>query len=61
MVRRWILYQLLPTLEENMVYVLVEWESETDIDLCVYNSQTGRCVGREATQEDEGCYSLGAL
>lgn len=54
-VRKW----LVPTLEENMAYIQVEWESETDIDLCVYNSQTGRCIGREATLEDVGCFSHG--
>ncbi len=50
---------LVPIPEENTAYILVEWETETDIDLCVYNEQTGRCIGKEAASEDAGSFSYG--
>lgn len=50
---------LVPILEENTAYILVEWEAEIDIDLCVYNEQTGRCIGKEAAFEDAGSFSYG--
>ena len=43
---------LVPILEENTAYILVKWENEIDIDLCVYNKQTGRCIGKEVAFED---------
>lgn len=54
-VRGW----LVPVFEENAAYVLVEWETETDFDLCVYTEQTGRCIGKETTLEDAGSFSYG--
>lgn len=54
-VRGW----LIPVFEENAAYVLVEWETETDLDLCAYNEQTGRCIGKETTLEDAGSFSYG--
>lgn len=55
LVRGW----LIPVFEENAVYVLVEWEAGTDLDLCVYNEQTERCIGKETTLEDAGSFSYG--
>ena len=54
-VREW----LIPVFEENAAYVLAEWESETDLDLCVYNEQIGICIGKETTLEDAGSFSYG--
>lgn len=55
LVKEW----LVPILEENTAYILVEWETEIDIDLCVYNEQTGRCIGKETAFEDAGSFSYG--
>ena len=54
-VRGW----MIPVFEENAACVLVEWEMETDLDLCVYNEQTERCIGKETTLEDAGSFSYG--
>lgn len=37
--------RLLPSMGEQGVYVLAEWDFEADIDLCVYNEQNERCIG----------------
>ena len=50
---------LVPILEESTAYIFVKWENEIDIDLCVYNKQTGRCIGKEAAFEDAGSFSYG--
>ncbi len=55
LVREW----MVPILEENTAYILAEWEAETDLDLCVYNGQVGRCIGKESTLEDAGSFSYG--
>lgn len=55
LVKEW----MVPILEENTAYILAEWETEIDIDLCVYNEQTGRCIGKETTLEDAGSFSHG--
>lgn len=55
LVRKW----MMPVFEGDAAYILMEWESETDLDLCVYNEQTGRCLGRETTLEDAGSFSHG--
>ena len=55
LVKKW----LVPILEENTAYILVEWENEIDVDLCIYSEQTGRCIGKEAAFEDAGSFSYG--
>lgn len=53
--RKW----LFPLPESKEAYILVEWDSAVDVDLCVYSMQNDRCLGREATLEDAGCFRCG--
>lgn len=55
LVRKW----MIPVFKGDAAYILMEWEFETDLDLCVYNEQTGRCLGKETPLEDAGSFSYG--
>ncbi len=50
---------LFPLPEGKEAYILVEWDSAVDVDLCVYSVQNDRCLGRETTLEDAGCFRCG--
>lgn len=42
--------------EEPWAYILLEWESEENLDLCVYQEENGRCIGIEPTMDAEGSF-----
>ena len=42
--------------EEPWAYILLEWESEENLDLCVYQEKNGRCIGIEPTMDAEGSF-----
>ena len=44
---------LLPYAKENSMYILAEWESEEDLDICVYLEQDWKDIGREVTMEEK--------
>lgn len=44
---------LLPYAKENSMYILAEWESEEDLDICVYVEQDWKEIGREVTMEEK--------
>lgn len=47
---------MLPCAEGNSMYILAEWESEEDFDLCVFDEQSGNCIGKEAVLENAGSF-----
>lgn len=47
---------LLPCVEGNFAYILAEWNEETDMDLCVYNQQEGKCIGVDSFLRDNGSF-----
>ncbi|MBD5530636.1 MAG: hypothetical protein HDQ98_00325 [Lachnospiraceae bacterium] len=41
-------------IEEPWAYILLEWQSEGNLDLCVYQEENGRCIGIEPTMDADG-------
>lgn len=50
---------LLPVLSDNRAYVLIEWNSDKDLDLCVYNAQTNQYISIKKAADDMGNFLYG--
>lgn len=46
--------RLLPYAEGISAYILLEWEGEQDLDLCVYDEQNDRYIGRVSDMKGKG-------
>lgn len=44
---------LVPALEKNEAYIIVEWDFDADLDLCVYSEQEERCIVRDGLSESD--------
>jgi len=44
---------LIPCVENNSAYIIVQWNGSSDIDLCIYCEQEGRCVGQRIISEND--------
>ncbi len=47
---------MLPVLSQNRAYVLLEWDSEKDLDICVYNAQTDQYITKDTPTDDTGSF-----
>lgn len=45
---------LLPCAEDTSAYIFLEWEGEEDLDLCVYDEQNDRFIGRVSDLKGNG-------
>lgn len=45
---------MLPVLTEQKAYVLIEWNSDRDLDLCVFNAQTKQYINIMSAVDDTG-------
>ncbi len=48
--------RLIPYIEGGSAYILLEWQSEENLDLCVYQEENGRCIGIEPTKDAGGSF-----
>lgn len=42
--------------DTHSAYILLEWQSEENLDLCVYQEENDRCIGVEQTKDAEGSF-----
>lgn len=45
---------LIPCLQNDSAYVIAEWNGVSDIDLCIYSEQEGRCIAQQMISEEDG-------
>lgn len=45
---------LVPCAENSGVCVIAEWNGDSDIDLCIYGEQEGRCIAQRTVSEGDG-------
>lgn len=45
---------MIPVLTEQKAYVLIEWDSDRDLDLCVFNAQTRQYINIVSAVDDAG-------
>ncbi len=45
---------MLPVLTDQKAYVMVEWDSDSDLDLCVFNAQTQQYINIMGAVDDTG-------
>lgn len=45
---------LVPCLQNDSSYVIAEWNGVSDIDLCIYSEQEGRCIAQQMISEEDG-------
>lgn len=45
---------MIPVLTEQKAYVLIEWDSDRDLDLCVFNAQTKQYINIMSAVDDAG-------
>ncbi|MGN1159315.1 MAG: zinc-ribbon domain-containing protein [Lachnospiraceae bacterium] len=51
-----IVEHMLPVLTDRKSYVLIEWDSDRDLDLCVYNAQTDQYINITSAVDDTGSF-----
>ena len=51
-----IVEHMLPVLTDQKAYVLIEWDSDRDLDLCVYNAQTDQYINITSAVDDAGSF-----
>ncbi len=50
---------MVPEITDNRAYVLIEWDSDRDLDLCVFNAQTSQHISIVNALDTEGNFLLG--